>query len=160
MLEIGSKGEYGTRAMVYLARRYGRGSTSLTAISEEQNIPRRYLEQLISTLRNGGFVRATRGAAGGYELAKPPSEINLYDIVSTLEGPLMIQECVNGSNGCCVLIEECAVRDVWINVHKIIHNELKAVSLEELARTTAQKKHDRLWNGYALPAIEASQHTA
>ncbi len=156
MLEIGSKGEYGTRAMVYLARRYGRGSTSLTAISEEQNIPRRYLEQLISTLRNSGFVRATRGAAGGYELARHPSEINLYEIVSALEGPLMIQDCINGSNKCCTLIEECAVRDVWIGIHKLIHSSLKAVTLDELSKRTYQKKQERLWNGYTFP-VEAAK---
>jgi Rrf2 family transcriptional regulator, cysteine metabolism repressor len=160
MLEIGSKGEYGTRAMVYLARRYGRGSTSLTAISEEQNIPRRYLEQLVSTLRNSGFVKATRGAAGGYELSKPPSEITLYDVVASLEGPLMIQDCVDGSNECCDLIEECAVREVWIGIHKLIHQQLSAMTLEELARRTAQKKHERLWNGYPLPAVEVKPHTA
>ena len=141
MLEIGSKGEYGARAMVFLAKRYGRGASSLTAISEEQHIPRRYLEQLISQLRNGGFVRATRGASGGYELAKKPSEINLYDIVAQLEGPLQLADCVhyNGRLGCS-LVEECPVRDVLVSLHRMIHQSLNAITLEQLVEQSALKR--------------------
>ncbi|MDK9698534.1 MAG: Rrf2 family transcriptional regulator [bacterium] len=157
MLEIGSKGEYGARAMVYLAKRYGRGSISLTAISEEQHIPRRYLEQLISTLRNGGYVRATRGAAGGYELAKPPSEITLYDIVALLEGPLQLQDCVHyNGDGCCTLLEECSVRDVWVALHRTIHNELKKVTLDELAERSRRKRLAHM-NGTAHTSMETVQ---
>lgn len=156
MLEIGSKGEYGARAMVYLARRYGRGSTSLTAISEEQRIPRRYLEQLITVLRNHGFVRATRGATGGYELARSPSQINLYDIVSALEGPLTISDCIHDNTGtCCTMIEECAVRDVWITVHKQIHQTLTGVTLAQLAERNQFKRAEKMLRYTASLPVES-----
>lgn len=133
MLEIGSKGEYATRAMVYLARRYGKHTTSLTAISDEQRIPRRYLEQLITELRKAGLIKATRGASGGYLLAKDPTEISLYDIVSTLEGPLMVQNCVENGKDACLFADECSVREVWSDLHQLIYDKLKNITLKQLA---------------------------
>ncbi|MCX7835921.1 MAG: Rrf2 family transcriptional regulator [bacterium] len=143
MLEIGSKGEYATRAMVYLARRYGRHTTSLTAIADEQRIPRRYLEQLIAELRKAGLIAATRGASGGYTLAKDPAEISLYDIVSVLEGPLMVQDCVENGRNACVFADECAVREVWTDLHQVIYDKLKSVTLKQLADRANQIRKEQ-----------------
>lgn len=149
MLEIGSKGEYATRAMVYLARRYGRHTSSLTAIAEEQRIPRRYLEQLIAELRRSGLIVATRGASGGYTLAKDPAQISLYDIISTLEGPLMIQGCVENGRDMCRFADECAVREVWCDLHKVIYEKLKNITLQQLADRSNQIRKE-LNSKYAI----------
>jgi Rrf2 family transcriptional regulator, cysteine metabolism repressor len=131
MLEIGGAGEYGTQIMVYLARRYGQGLMSVTIISEELNISNRYVEQLISTLRKAGLVKSSRGAVGGYELARQPAKITLFEIVSSLES----SESTKRSN-----IDESSVRDLWIMIQKKIHTSLNSITLEEMVKSTVQKK--------------------
>src|SRR6187431_3444376 len=70
-----TKGEYGVRLMVQLARHYGNGPVSLAGVAAEEDLPRAYLEQLVVSLREAGLVVSTRGAHGGYELTRTPSLI-------------------------------------------------------------------------------------
>ena len=72
-LHFSTRGEYGVRLMVELTRHYGTGPVSLAEMAEHEDLPRPYLEQLVSSLREAGLVRSTRGARGGYELARDPA---------------------------------------------------------------------------------------
>ena len=78
-LHFSTRGEYGVRLMVELARHHGSGPVSLSEMAEHEQLPRPYLEQLVVSLREGGLVISTRGARGGYELSRPPAEIRMYD---------------------------------------------------------------------------------
>ena len=71
-VSFSTKGEYGVRLMVQLGRHHGRGPASLAEIAVDEDLPRAYLEQLVMSLRDAGLVRSTRGARGGYELARDP----------------------------------------------------------------------------------------
>lgn len=96
MAGITTKGSYGLAAMYELALNYQQGHLKIQEIAEKGEIPSNYLEQILASLRKGGLIKSIRGAGGGYQLTKPPSEISVYSILLTLEGDLcLIQE---GSN--------------------------------------------------------------
>lgn len=86
MLKLSTKSSYGLRACLALCKAEGKLSSS--EIAQVESIPQRYLEQILSALRQGGLVESTRGAKGGYSLARPASEITVADLVSCLEGTL------------------------------------------------------------------------
>ena len=96
-MKLSTKIRYGTRAILELASRFGEGPIELKEIARSQEISIKYLEQVIIPLRTAGMVKSARGAKGGYSLAKPPSEICLFDVVETLEGPLYLVDCIKDS---------------------------------------------------------------
>ncbi|MGJ3254409.1 MAG: RrF2 family transcriptional regulator [Elainellaceae cyanobacterium] len=86
-MELSSKSEYALLALLELTTHYNGGEPlQIRQISAEQNIPDRYLEQLLATLRRSGLVRSQRGARGGYLLAKEPWKISILDVVTCIEG--------------------------------------------------------------------------
>lgn len=136
-MRLSTKARYAARAMTELAVRSGEKPVKLKDIAESQDISIKYLEQLMHPLRVSGYVKTLKGSRGGYMLNKPPSEITLYDIVLTVEGSLAPVDCVDDSR-ICERVEKCVTRNIWVNLHKVIVDELKAVSLEELAQ---KQKH-------------------
>ena len=93
MLKLSTKSSYGLRACLTLARADRKLSSS--EISERDGIPRRYLEQILSALRQSGLVESTRGAKGGYSLAHPAEQISVADVVRSVEGELPPMLCTN-----------------------------------------------------------------
>jgi len=130
-MKLSTKGRYGARAVLELAIRYGSGPIMVREIAESQEISERYLEHILNALRASGLVRSTRGAHGGYELTKPPSDITLGDVVRSLEGPLDIVSCTRDED--CGRAAVCVTIGVWRDVREAIENVLDAVTLEELA---------------------------
>ena len=130
-MKISTKGRYGVRATLELSLRYGSGPVMVREISESQEISERYLEQILNTLRTSGLVKSTRGAKGGYELAKAPSDISLGDIIKSLEGPLDVVSCTGDYE--CGKEAQCATFYVWKEIKETIENILNSITLEELA---------------------------
>ena len=130
-MKISTKGRYGVRATLELSFRYGSGPVMVREISESQEISERYLEHILNTLRTSGFVMSTRGAKGGYELARNPSEITLGDIIRSLEGPLDVVSCTGDYN--CERVTECATFYVWKEIKEGIEKVLNSITLKELA---------------------------
>lgn len=86
-MELSCKSEYALLALVELSLHYSKGEPlRICQIAAEQNIPDRYLEQLLATLRRNGFVKSQRGAKGGYLLTREPWKITLLDIINCIEG--------------------------------------------------------------------------
>ena len=131
-MKISTKGRYGARAALELSLRYGSGPVMVREISKSRGISERYLENILNTLRTSGLVKSTRGAGGGYELAKAPSGITLYDIIRSLEGPLDVVSCTTGGHE-CERMAECATVFVWNVIKEKIENVLSSVTLEDLA---------------------------
>ncbi|HEX9435923.1 MAG TPA: Rrf2 family transcriptional regulator [Candidatus Limnocylindria bacterium] len=132
---VSTRGEYGMRLMVELARQWGRGTVSLHAVAEREALPEAYLEQLVATLRRAGLVTGKRGAGGGYMLAKDPSGITAGDVVRALEGPIEPQICTAEGEAVlnCVHEPSCGTRLVWVKLQGTIAKALDALSLAELA---------------------------
>ena len=83
-LHFSTRGEYGVRMMVELARHFGDGPVSLSEIADHEDLPRPYLEQLVVSLREQGLVTSTRGARGGYQLRRDPGSIRMSQVIEAL----------------------------------------------------------------------------
>lgn len=132
---VSTRGEYGMRLMIDLARHWGRGTVSLHAVAEGESLPEAYLEQLVATLRRAGLVTGKRGAGGGYLLAKPPAAITAGDVVRALEGPIEPQICTAEGEAVvnCVHEPSCGTREVWVKLQRTIAQALDGLTLAELA---------------------------
>ena len=115
--------------MIYLAR-HGRGTALKIAASE--GISAAFLERVAARLKSAGLVQATRGAAGGYRLARPAAEISAADIVAALEGPLDLLDCLR-DGAACVRSSGCPSRRVWSRLDEAVEAALAGVRLNELA---------------------------
>jgi len=133
-MKISTKGEYGTRALIELARHYGKGPLQSSEIASRQNIPENYLNQLLIILRRAGLIQSTRGPQGGHQLSRAPSEINLAEALRALEGPTAPRDCVGEGIQDCTLYDVCAIRDVWEEVMVATDRILNSVTLEALSR--------------------------
>ncbi len=129
-----TKGEYGVRLMVQLGRRFGTGPASLAEIAADEDLPRAYLEQLVTSLRDAALVVSTRGARGGYELARHPADIRMSDVLRALEGPIAPMICASDdpSHAGCDRSTMCTVNVLWIRVRDAIASTLDAMSLADL----------------------------
>jgi len=137
-VKISTKGRYGVTAMYELALHYGEGPVSLKTIALKQSISEHYLEQLICILRNRGFVKSVRGAQGGYMLAREPETITIGDIITAMEGPIAIVDCLLTDAGdkdqCCAKAGLCVTRDVWAKVCDSINGVLDSITLADLCK--------------------------
>ncbi len=88
-MKLSLRGEYALRALVALGETYDSDIVRIQAISEQRNIPKRFLEQILNDLKSGGFVESRRGVAGGYRLARPPEEITLAALLRHVERALV-----------------------------------------------------------------------
>ena len=88
-----TKAEYGVRTLIELGRHAGGQPVSLKAIAEHEQLPLAYLERIAALLKKADLVRATRGAHGGYVLARPPEEITMDAVVLALEGAIAPMDC-------------------------------------------------------------------
>jgi len=121
--------------MVQLARHYGTGPASLAGIAAEEDLPRAYLEQLVVNLREAGLVVSTRGAHGGYELARPPQDISMSSVLRALEGPIAPMICASDDPEhatMCDRSSHCTVNILWVRVRDAITSTLDAMSLADL----------------------------
>jgi len=125
--------------MLELASHYGEGPIELKEIAKKEDISLKYLEQVINPLRAAGLVKSIRGSKGGYSLAKSPSEICLYDVVETLEGPLNLLECLRDVK-VCQKVPSCVTRDIWKEVSEAISKIFYSVTLEDMVNRKREKE--------------------
>jgi Rrf2 family protein len=142
MLRVSTKGEYGVRIMVDLARHYGGRPRSLTDISQAEMLPLAYLEQLVKLLREADppLVVSTRGAHGGYRLSRSPAEISMGEIVRILEGPIAPMICATEGemSQICGFLDACKTKYLWAKVRDAVAQTLDSMTLEELVAETEQ----------------------
>lgn len=134
-IAFSTKGEYGVRLMVQLGRHVGRGPASLAEIAAEEDLPRAYLEQLVVSLREAGLVTSTRGAHGGYELARPPETISMAEVLRALEGPISPMMCVSDDPEhatACDRSARCTVSVLWVRVRDAVAGALGSMTLADL----------------------------
>lgn len=137
-MKLSTKGRYSVRFMVDLAMHYGEGPILLKDIAERQDVSEKYLWQLIPPLKNVGLVCSFRGAHGGYTLAKTPKQITLKDIVTTVEGPMCLVECVDDPS-LCRRTETCVSRDIWQEISEKVLYILGSYTLEDMAERQREK---------------------
>lgn len=129
-MELSCKNEYALLALMELAAHYTNGEPlQIRQISAHQNIPDRYLEQVLATLRRAGLVRSQRGARGGYILAREPWQISLLEIMNSLEGT--DAEC-GDREAPSKTVETAVIVDVWKEANQAAKDVLQRYSLKDL----------------------------
>ncbi len=133
-MKVSTRGEYGVRAMVTLAKNHGQGPMSIAAMSKLSGVPMPYLEQLIGPLRRAGLVESKRGAHGGYRLTREPSQVVVGEVYRVMEGPVAPMDCVSEdvSEQTCPLIDGCETRPVWLRMRDAIVESIDSVTLQDL----------------------------
>jgi len=114
--------KYALKALHHLARRHGQGLTRAADIAEAENIPHKFLELILSELRNNGLIRSQIGRGGGCELARPADEISVLSIIRAVEGPAAPLPCVSRTAyvrcADCADEDACGARRLMAQVHE------------------------------------------
>ena len=142
-MKLTTKGRYGLRAVIDLAMYAKAEPVSLAEVAERQNISINYLEQLIAKLKKAGIVQSTRGAQGGYSLAKEPEKISVGEILRALEGSLSPVDCsaVDGEGETeCSASDFCVTKYVWKRISDSINDTVNGIFLSELLKESDKVK--------------------
>lgn len=130
-MRLTTKGRFAVTAMIDLGLRQSAGPVTLAAISQRQQISLSYLEQLFGKLRRHSLVESTRGPGGGYTLAKPPEDITVAEIITSVDEPLDATQC-GGKENCLGEGARCMTHDLWASLNTKMVEFLDSVSLKKL----------------------------
>ncbi|MCK4305437.1 MAG: Rrf2 family transcriptional regulator [Candidatus Eisenbacteria sp.] len=136
-MKLSRKGIYALRVLPHLAEAYGKAPLSVSQLADLEDVPAKYLEQILSTLRKQGLLVSERGKDGGYALRVPPEEISLGDIVRGVDGPLAPIPCASrtaphNSLDCPYDFETCWLRQLMLRVRDNISAVLDQENLAEM----------------------------
>jgi len=134
-MKLSLRGEYALRALLVLVLNYEQGLLSIQTISKEQNLPKKFLEQILNDLKSAGILQSKRGVSGGYRLARRPEEISLASVVRHIEGALAPVSCVSErfyERCSCPDESRCAIRSVMKEVRDAVVKVAERVTIAEL----------------------------
>ena len=148
-MKVSTRGDYAARALLSLALHADHeGPTSVRDIAERTGLPQPYLEQILLALKGAGLVRSKRGVGGGYVLARHPAEITLGEIVSAVDGPIVVGDFgLPHENGACDHEGQCVLLAIWAASGAHMRHYLGSYTLASIA---AISRGDRDW-----PVVEA-----
>ena len=132
-MKLSTRGRYGMRLMLELASNHGQGPLSMSAISRRQDIPVKYLEQLIIPLKKQGLIDSVRGPKGGHMLTRSPSEISVWEVVNLLETRVLLLDCLSDPE-VCDHVEECLIRPVWGKAYEAMKRIFEDTTLQDILR--------------------------
>lgn len=149
--------------MVELGRQPGESPVSLSSVAAAENLPLSYLEHLVAKLRKAGLVSSTRGAHGGYRLARAAEEITMDEVVEALEGPVAPMDCFHETPTGKVLCSHlsggdhaCATKLLWTRVQGGVNRALAGTTLAELVDFSRSSGGARGDSAQAAPVITAA----
>lgn len=131
-MKISTKGRYAVRVMLDLALNDTGEYVKVREIAKRQEISEKYLEQIIAVLNKAGFVRSTRGAQGGYKIAKDPSQYTVGMILRLTEGSLCPVACLETENNECDRCDTCETLQVWKDLNDAINRVVDGVTIADL----------------------------
>ena len=131
MMGLTRKGEYAIRGMVFLAEQEPGKLILISEIADAVDVPQSFLAKIFQSFTRLGMVRSSRGAGGGFSLARPANDITLREVVEAVEGPICPNRCLT-SAGACERDGICSVHPVWRKVQTQVKQILDSVTLAEL----------------------------
>ena len=131
-MAINQKCQYALRAIFELAKRGSDEPCKIGAIAEAQGIPVRFLENILSSLKSGGFAASSRGKDGGYVLAKPASEITVGEVIRFVQGPLAPVECADGGSELCAFSNDCVFHPLWEKAKRALEQVYDGTTFADL----------------------------
>jgi Rrf2 family protein len=136
-VKLSKRGEYGLRALQDLTIHYNEGPIPNKVLAKRNNIPSRFLEQIMLTLKHGRMVNSQKGPGGGYYLARSPDEVTLAEVIRLLDGPLAPVSCVSdiAFEPCgCPDMATCGLRRVMQNVRDMVAQMMESTTLADLLK--------------------------
>lgn len=132
-MRVSTKGRYGLRTLMDIAMHQAKGPVTLNDIADRQKISVKYLWQVINPLKTAGVLSVTRGAKGGYVLARRPEKITMLEVMNLLEGPVSLVECLTKKDY-CHQVDACVARTVWAEVNQAVEKALKGITLDDILK--------------------------
>jgi len=140
---ISQKCQYALRAIFELAKRKGQGPVKISEIAEAEAIPPRFLEVILSQLKQGGFVASQRGNEGGYMLIREPQDLTVGEVIRFVQGPLGPVGCVaGGRNSRCPLYGNCVFLPMWEKVRTAISEVYDKTTFQDLVEQERNRSDD------------------
>jgi Rrf2 family transcriptional regulator, cysteine metabolism repressor len=139
-MRVSTKFRYGLRAMLDIAQNESKGPVLVRTIADRQNISKKYLDNLLVSLKNSGLLRSVRGAKGGYSLAKSASKITVADIAIALEGPPNLIDCVVDPS-LCPRVTTCPTNEFWREMSEALEHFMEKTTLEYLVQRGVEKQN-------------------
>lgn len=160
MIKFSTRGEYGIRMMVQIARNYGGGPVSLSDVARQEDLPLAYLEQMVGKLRRANLLTSHQGVHGGYRLTKRPQEVTIGDVLRALEGPISPMICASEAvhEAECARYSSCTVSTVWERVRDAVAGALDSITLAELVPPKANLDWIRSPGTIAILPAPGSTH--
>jgi len=132
-MKITTKSRYAIRSIFALVLMGGdKRPVALTQIAEHEDISRKYLEQIFIKLKKAGIVEGSRGAQGGYILARPPETIRLKEVIYAMDGPVNISDCTQEES--CDNFSSCGINWLWSGLKETVDNYLDNITIQDLKR--------------------------
>ncbi|MEJ2013812.1 MAG: Rrf2 family transcriptional regulator [Anaerolineales bacterium] len=131
-MQITRQADYAVRAVLYLAGLNNGRRAPTSEIAREQRIPPSFLAKIVSQLSVAGVVQTSRGARGGVALARSPQDISLLEVIEAIDGPIMLNECVDDPSA-CFFGQDCPVQGVWCDAQSNLVRKLRATDFHVLA---------------------------
>lgn len=142
-MKITTKSRYAIRSIFALVLLGGdEKPITLTQVSEHEDISRKYLEQIFIKLKKCGIVEGSRGAQGGYVLAKPANQITLKEVIYAMDGPVSISDCTMETS--CDNFGSCGINWLWSGLKKTVDNYLENITIYDLKRQATGGSHVNL----------------
>jgi Rrf2 family protein len=146
---VSQKCQYALRAVFELSKHYGKGPMKIADIAEEQAIPVRFLEVILSQLKQGGFVESRRGRDGGYLLSRAPERLAVGDVIRFVEGPIGPVSCVAGNpTATCPLHGGCVFLGMWERARQAVSDVYDSTTFEDLVEE--EKRSGRYIPSYTI----------
>ena len=139
MIRVTKLADYGILLMTWLGYRSanpipGRERHTAPEVARDTGLPQPTVSKLLRALAQAELLDSQRGATGGYQLARAPKDISMADIITAIEGPIAIMECLGDESSDCGVLSLCPTRGNWDHINQAIRTALEGISLEEMAR--------------------------
>lgn len=157
MVRVTKLTDYGIALMVRLAGEQSGDQLTAQDLSEAMSIPLPTVRKLLKTLAREGLLESTRGASGGYRLARDPDSITLMEMVTVLEGPVAVTECSTGDRCDCAIEHVCSMKENWSWINQQFRNTLENYNLAQMSGSLADAGPKPLSNPQTADANRLAQ---
>jgi Rrf2 family protein len=154
-MKLSSQEDYGLRCLLRVGREGTAGSISISQLSRSEGVSEPNVAKMMRVLREGGFVRSTRGQSGGYALSRPAEEINVGHVLATLGGRLYEPSFCDSHSGMerlCTNMPDCSIRSVWRMLQRAVDQVLGGITLKDLLVSEREMNEFPTSAGQTLPA--------
>ena len=137
---ISYKTDYALKTLLELAKNYEGRVLTIPEMAKNLDIPKKFLEQILLSLKKGGFIASKRGPTGGYYLNIDPAKLTLGQVLRFIEGPLEPIACVNNNYKGCNDLAKCVLRQVWVKTAKATSEIVDNITIEDLIKDIQKRK--------------------